>query len=225
MNEQVLVWLFGAALLLVVVAGPIRKFMSVRRGLRGARDQREKNEALFGSMFPELQPHFHPERLVEFVGARLARGPTPAAVSLGSSAGIRRRFARRELPGRERTRAHPPDRSVRRHAERVPLREDCRGGSPSRRQGQAHRGSSQAERSARSLLASGAGVQVVARGLDLHDAGGRGAHRVAKRLGLFVDRLVLGIRALRGGGRRSRGNLRRRRRFGWVGSRAGRFRH
>src|SRR4051812_5420586 len=27
---------------------------------------RERDEALFVTQFPELQPHFHPERLVEF---------------------------------------------------------------------------------------------------------------------------------------------------------------
>jgi hypothetical protein len=36
----------------------------------------DKSEALFASMFPELQPHFHPEKLVAYVAAR--RGRTPA---------------------------------------------------------------------------------------------------------------------------------------------------
>ena len=36
----------------------------------------DKPEALFVSMFPELQPHFHPEKLVAYVAAR--RGRTPA---------------------------------------------------------------------------------------------------------------------------------------------------
>jgi uncharacterized membrane protein YgcG len=47
--------------------------------VRGARANQQKNEALFRSMFPELQPHFHPERLVEYVTARGGRGPVPAA--------------------------------------------------------------------------------------------------------------------------------------------------
>jgi hypothetical protein len=35
----------------------------------------EKAEAMFKSMFPELQPHFHPSRVVEHVQARVRRGP------------------------------------------------------------------------------------------------------------------------------------------------------
>src|SRR5687768_16687278 len=54
------------------------------RGVRGARDathSRAKQEALFQATFPELQPHFHPERVLEFVKARRARA--------GSLAGTR----------------------------------------------------------------------------------------------------------------------------------------
>jgi len=35
----------------------------------------EKAEAMFKSMFPELQPHLHPSRVVEHVNARVKRGP------------------------------------------------------------------------------------------------------------------------------------------------------
>lgn len=35
----------------------------------------EKAEALFVSMFPDLQPHFHPEKLVAYVTARRGRRP------------------------------------------------------------------------------------------------------------------------------------------------------
>src|SRR5690349_10990507 len=38
----------------------------------------QRGEALFKSMFPDLQPHFHPARLVEFVRARQAKAPPRA---------------------------------------------------------------------------------------------------------------------------------------------------
>jgi len=52
----------------------------VRRGARndtglGRKTGGRRAEALFVSMFPELQPHFHPERVIEFVRARQARTP------------------------------------------------------------------------------------------------------------------------------------------------------
>jgi uncharacterized membrane protein YgcG len=40
---------------------------------RERRAQSEKNESLFRSMFPELQPCFHPARMVELVRAQFAR--------------------------------------------------------------------------------------------------------------------------------------------------------
>ena len=36
-----------------------------------------RGEALFRSMFPELQPHLHPQKMLDFVVARLARGGKP----------------------------------------------------------------------------------------------------------------------------------------------------
>lgn len=47
----------------IVLAVVIRVRWKVRRG-----------EALFRSMFPELQPHLHPQNMLDFVVARLARG-------------------------------------------------------------------------------------------------------------------------------------------------------
>ena len=40
-----------------------------------AQENAERSEAMFQSMFPDLQPHFHPARLVEYVAARRARQP------------------------------------------------------------------------------------------------------------------------------------------------------
>jgi uncharacterized membrane protein YgcG len=53
----------------VLIAG----FVS-RARTRGAN---RRQEALFVSSFPELQPHFHPERVLAFVGAWKARVPRP----------------------------------------------------------------------------------------------------------------------------------------------------
>ena len=39
----------------------------VRRSLKETAVSAQRNEALFQSLFPDLQPHFHPERLHEFV--------------------------------------------------------------------------------------------------------------------------------------------------------------
>jgi hypothetical protein len=38
----------------------------------------KRNEALFQSLFPDLQPHLHPEKLHEFVKAWRSRGPSAA---------------------------------------------------------------------------------------------------------------------------------------------------
>lgn len=50
----------------VIAAIVIVKVIQVRWKVR-------RGEALFRSMFPELQPHLHPEKMLEFVVARLAR--------------------------------------------------------------------------------------------------------------------------------------------------------
>lgn len=79
MDDQFGFWIFAAVLFVLIVVLPIRSAFKGRRAVRAAKEQREKNEALFGSMFPELQPHFHPERLVEYVTARQGRGRVPSA--------------------------------------------------------------------------------------------------------------------------------------------------
>ena len=48
------------------------------RAARRTRMDKERNEALFRTMFPDLQPHFHPEKLLEFVKARRAQRPGAA---------------------------------------------------------------------------------------------------------------------------------------------------
>ena len=44
-------------------------------GIRRARVMRERNEALFVSMFPDLQPYYHPAKLFEYATARLKETP------------------------------------------------------------------------------------------------------------------------------------------------------
>src|SRR5262249_28035886 len=63
--ENLLAWL-PALVVVFVIAVAIFGALSARR------DQR-KQEALFTSMFPDLQPYFHPAKVAEFVKARCAR--------------------------------------------------------------------------------------------------------------------------------------------------------
>ena len=74
MGSHVVFWILGAFLVVALVLVPILLARAGRRARQGLQQQREKNETLFRSMFPELQPYFHPERLIEFVPARLRRG-------------------------------------------------------------------------------------------------------------------------------------------------------
>jgi hypothetical protein len=67
-------------IVVAIVMVAVVVFRYVKRGGSGApgrfaEDHARKSEALFQSMFPELQPHFHPARLVEYVKARRARRP------------------------------------------------------------------------------------------------------------------------------------------------------
>ncbi len=76
MNELVIA---AAAVVVVLAVAQAGRYFSSRRrpgaGPRVSSGVREKGDALFVSMFPELQPHFHPENLVTYVKAR--RGRTP----------------------------------------------------------------------------------------------------------------------------------------------------
>ena len=64
----VIVGALAFAALLVLAAR--KRGEQIRRGNRG--DAMERMEALFRASFPELQPHFHPARVLEFV--KLRRG-------------------------------------------------------------------------------------------------------------------------------------------------------
>lgn len=74
-ENLVLVVVVVAIMVVLVRAGKKKAAAGTAAGPQAAAPG-EKAEALFVSMFPELQPHFHPEKLVRYVGAR--RGRTPA---------------------------------------------------------------------------------------------------------------------------------------------------
>ena len=52
-----------------------------------------KHEALFASMFPELQPLYHPKNVLEFVRARLAQAPAPSGMRMNNPPGFAVRAA------------------------------------------------------------------------------------------------------------------------------------
>src|SRR5689334_6563587 len=65
---------------LVLVAFIVFFVIVARQSMRWAKDAaaaREKQEALFKAAFPELQPHFHPEKVLQFVAAWDSLGGAP----------------------------------------------------------------------------------------------------------------------------------------------------
>ena len=69
--------LAAIAVAVVAVAWAAGRFFAARRPAGASSPPpADKPGALFVSMFPELQPYFHPEKLVAYVAAR--RGRTPA---------------------------------------------------------------------------------------------------------------------------------------------------
>ena len=76
MPDDLMKYVFGGLVLIVViwvVRGIIGIYRSARRSAEEVELARKKQEALFQASFPELQPHFHPERVLQFVTARRAR--------------------------------------------------------------------------------------------------------------------------------------------------------
>ncbi len=76
MFENLLFAFVVALVAAVFVRAAMRAKSSSPGAARAGASPQEKAEVLFVSMFPELQPLFHPERLVAYVAAR--RGRTPA---------------------------------------------------------------------------------------------------------------------------------------------------
>ena len=71
MSDGLMFFLVLGGFLLIVVMRAFFSARAQRRREKSAATEKARNEALFCSMFPELQPHYHPERLVEFVAARI----------------------------------------------------------------------------------------------------------------------------------------------------------
>ena len=54
----------------------------------GGNAANKRQEALFVSTFPELQPHFHPQKVLEFIGAWRSRVPRPDVVLWNNAPGF-----------------------------------------------------------------------------------------------------------------------------------------
>ena len=78
MSENVLV-------IVGVIAGFVFFFWL---GARATKRERQKQEAYFVSMFPDLQPLFHPKNVLEFVRARLAQAPARGGMRVKSPPGF-----------------------------------------------------------------------------------------------------------------------------------------
>ena len=59
----------GAGVIMVVI-----NLLLSRRRVLALQREGDKSEALFKTMFPELQPHFHPSSVVDYVIARIGKG-------------------------------------------------------------------------------------------------------------------------------------------------------
>ena len=69
MTEGMMFFLVIGGFVLIVVVRAVFSARARRRREQDVAAETARNEALFRSMFPELQPHYHPERLLEFVDA------------------------------------------------------------------------------------------------------------------------------------------------------------
>jgi len=77
----------------LLIFGAVAVFIlfGIVKAVRAAREvtrSRERQEALFQATFPELQPYFHPEKVLEFVKARRARGGSLAGTRWNSPPGF-----------------------------------------------------------------------------------------------------------------------------------------
>ena len=61
---------------------------AITLALRATKRDRAKSEAYFLSMFPDLQPFFHPKNVQEFVRARLAQAPARSGMTVRSPPGF-----------------------------------------------------------------------------------------------------------------------------------------
>jgi hypothetical protein len=74
---------------LLVILGVVAVFVFLFWvAARSSRREREKQEAYFTSMFPDLQPLYHPGKVLEFVRARLAQAPARGGMRMKSPPGF-----------------------------------------------------------------------------------------------------------------------------------------
>ena len=79
----------GIAVLIQVVKASNRKMGGPGRSARGnGNSANRRQEALFVSTFPELQPHFHPEKVLQFVNAWRSRAAKPDTVDWNNPPGF-----------------------------------------------------------------------------------------------------------------------------------------
>src|SRR5215813_9110138 len=78
-----LFWFLGFIAVFITVA-----VLIARAGKKMAAAQHAKFEAMFTSMFPDLQPYYHPENVLEFVRARLAQEPSRGGIRMKSPPGF-----------------------------------------------------------------------------------------------------------------------------------------
>jgi uncharacterized membrane protein YgcG len=75
----------GLFFFLAVIVGFV---VLIRHAIRHQRQQAAKQEAYFTSMFPDLQPYYHPKNVFEFVRARLAQAPARGGMKVPKPPGF-----------------------------------------------------------------------------------------------------------------------------------------
>jgi hypothetical protein len=89
--------LFAILMGYLVVVRPVMGLLRDRKAHLASQDEAEKAEALFRATFPELQPHFHPANVADYVEARVEKGLKPAGGIIddppGFPAAVRARVA------------------------------------------------------------------------------------------------------------------------------------
>jgi uncharacterized membrane protein YgcG len=82
MNIGLVVFLGFIAVFITAVA------LAMRAGKKMVAANQAKFEALFASMFPDLQPYYHPKNVLEFVRARRAQEPSRGGIRIRNPPGF-----------------------------------------------------------------------------------------------------------------------------------------
>jgi uncharacterized membrane protein YgcG len=95
MSEATVIFaIIGGVLALLVgivlwsVIKGVRSAIGTVRGVTEARGAQKRQEALFATTFPELQPHFHPEKVLQFLNAWRSRTARPETVEWNNPPGF-----------------------------------------------------------------------------------------------------------------------------------------